>query len=187
MSDDELIRRCQNGDRESFDVLIRQHYDIIYRIAYKWCGDQHNAQDIAQQACIKLARSIGQFRFDSSFKSWLYRLVINCAKDFYKSPHQANSTKTQELDAEPAISAHMEQNQYARQILEHINHLPTDLKDALVLVFGGGLNHKQAASELNIKESTVSWRVHEARKLLKQTFESATLPEHATDAVGGAA
>ncbi len=186
MNSDDLIRRCQNGDRESFDTLVRQHYDIIHRIAYKWCGDQHNAQDIAQQACIKLALSIGQFRFDASFKSWLYRLVINCAKDFYKSPNQAHNRHTQALDIEPAVSAKMERNQYARQILEHINHLPSDLKDTLVLVFGGGLNHKQAANELKIKESTVSWRVHEARKLLKQTFESATLPEHTTDAVGGA-
>ena len=185
MSDEELIRRCQSGDRAAFDTLIKQQYDIIYRIAYKWCGDQHNAQDIAQQACIKLASSIAQFRFESSFNSWLYRLVINSAKDFYKSPNQV-SREAAEPKTEPAVQNKMEQNQYARQILEHINHLPADLRDAIILVFGNGLNHKQAANKLNIKESTVSWRLHEARKQLKQTFESTTLHDHAAQTARGA-
>lgn len=178
-SSDELIRRCQSGDRAAFDALLNAEYEIIYRIAYKWCNDPHNAQDIAQQACIKLANSIGQFRFESCFSSWLYRLVINCAKDFYKSPNQAPSQLDgRAVDAselEPATESKVEQQHYARQILDHINNLPSDLRDAIVLVFGNGLNHRQAAAQLNIKESTVSWRVHEARKMLKQTFETTFL------------
>ncbi len=173
---DELIRRCQEGDRAAFDTLLHAEYDIIYRIAYKWCGDQHNAEDIAQQACIKLANNIGKFGFESNFSSWLYRLVINCAKDYYKSPTQnrqaANETTDEVVQTEASIKSKLEQQHYARQILEHISRLPDDLRDALVLVFGNGLNHREAAEQLSIKESTVSWRVHEARKLLKQTFES---------------
>jgi len=188
--DNKLIRRCQNGDREAFDELLNQYYDLIYRIAYKWCGDQHNAQDIAQQACIKLARSLVQFRFESSFSSWLYRLVINCAKDFYKSPNQVSNVQADDTDKQQATQSKVEQQQYTRQILEHISHLPTDLRDTVVLVFGTGLNHRQAAEQLDIKESTVSWRVHEARKLLKQTFESTTLsdplPEYAAESARGA-
>jgi len=129
--------------------LLNQHYDTIYRFAYRWCGDQINAQDITQQACIKLANSISQFEFKSSFSSWLYRLVINCAKDFYKSPN------------------------------------------TLILVFGKGLTHLQAAKQLDIKESTVSWRIHEARKLLKQTFHSSSfktdIPTSNTNNVRGSA
>lgn len=186
MGSDNLIRRCQTGDRDAFDTLLKEHYDAIYRIAYKWCGDQHNAQDIAQQACIKLARNINQFRFESSFSSWLYRLVVNCAKDFYKSPNQTNKNDSMETTFEPSFESQAERRHYTQQILEHINNLPSDLKDAIVLVFGSGLNHRQAANQLNIKESTVSWRVHEARKLLKQTFESSTLTEHAADTARGA-
>ncbi len=189
MSSSALIRRCQNGDRAAFNELVTEQYDVIYRIAFKWCSDQHNAEDIAQLACIKLAKSIQQFRFEASFSSWLYRLVVNCAKDFYKSPtHSAKdqSTTPSQNESQNADQAKQERLHYARQILEHIGHLPQDLQDALVLVFGNGLNHKQAAKELNIKESTVSWRVHEARKLLKATFESATLNEHTPTTAGGA-
>lgn len=173
MTDNALIKKCQSGDANAFETLINQHYDTIYRFAYRWCGDQANAQDITQNACLKLARSIGQFRYESSFTSWLYQLVINCAKDFYKSPSQHNIREEQQdnLDVRANDDAHAKRL-YAQQILEHIGQLQEDLKDTLILIYGTGLNHRQAAKQLNIKESTVSWRVHEARKLLKQTFHS---------------
>ena len=174
MNNDRLIKRCQKGDKNAFEQLLNEHYDTIYRFAYRWCGDQTNAQDITQQACLKLANSITQFEFKSSFNSWLYRLVINCAKDFYKSPKQHNLREEQNDDFEQFHNSdsQFEQRLYSQQILEHINTLQDDLKDTLILVFGKGLTHLQAAEQLNIKESTVSWRIHEARKLLKQTFST---------------
>ena len=176
MNETALIKRCQNGDKGAFEELLNQHYDTIYRFAYRWCGDQINAQDITQQACIKLANSISHFEFKSSFSSWLYRLVINCAKDFYKSPKQYNQREEQKDDIEQHLKndEQYEQRLYSQQILEHINTLQDDLKDTLILVFGKGLTHLQAAEQLDIKESTVSWRIHEARKLLKQTFHSSS-------------
>ena len=59
LSDTELIRQAQGGDRSAFEALLRLHYDTIYRIAYKWCGNRVDAQDITQNACIKLARAMG--------------------------------------------------------------------------------------------------------------------------------
>lgn len=64
-----LIRRAQNGDLGSFGELLDLHYGTIYRFAWKWCGHRTNAQDIAQQACIKLAGSLTQFRFQAAFTS----------------------------------------------------------------------------------------------------------------------
>jgi len=179
MPENILIERCQRGRADAFEQLLELHYDTIYRFAYRWCGDQHNAQDITQLACMKLARSIKQFRHQSSFTSWLYRLVINCAKDFYKSPNQRNQREEsgQTLDDNLASSRQgtNEQRIYAQQILEHINHLREDLKDSLILVYGSGLSHLDAANALGVKESTISWRIHEARKLLKQKFTSPSL------------
>lgn len=178
MTDNSLIKKCQSGDSQAFEMLMNQNYDTIYRFAYRWCGDQTNAQDITQNACIKLARSISQYRFESSFSSWLYKLVINCAKDFYKSPSQHNIREEQHdnLDINSAEDKNAKRL-YAQQILEHITQLQDDLKDTLILIYGAGLNHQQAAKQLNIEESTVSWRVHEARKLLKQTFNSTDIDD----------
>ena len=176
MNEQTLIKRCQTGDKNAFEMLLNQHYDSIYRFAYRWCGDQHNAQDITQQACIKLARSITSFEFKSSFSSWLYRLVINCAKDFYKSPNLFNQREEALDDTDKMIQTKNDdqfaQQLYAQQILQHIDTLQDDLKDTLILVYGQCLSHRQAAEQLDIKESTVSWRVHEARKQLKKTFNS---------------
>jgi len=194
MKDNALIEKCIHGDRAAFEMLLNRYYDTIYRFAYRWCGDQHNAQDITQQVCIKLAKAIKQFEFKSSFTSWLYPIVINCAKDFYKSPKQFNQREEQSDNIDNHIkqsnSDHNAQRLYAQQILEHINTLDDNLKDTLILVYGQGLSHNKAAEHLNIKESTVSWRIHEARKHLKQTFNTPSLqvsqPTSSNDVRGSA-
>lgn len=180
LDDITLIRDCKNGDSSAFETLLNRYYDTIYRFAYQWCGNQHNAQDITQQACLKLAKSLMQFDHRCSFTTWLYRLVINCAKDFYKSPKQHNireqsGTNHDQLEKEQVHSDSHARQIYAQQILEHIDTLSPDLKDTLILIHGTGLSHKAAAAKLGVKESTVSWRIHEARKILKQTFGSSTL------------
>ena len=190
MYEDSLIAQCQAGDAIAFEHLLEQYYDTIYRFAYRWCGDQHNAQDITQLACIKLAKSISQFEHQSSFTSWLYRLVINCAKDFYKSPTQHNQREESDENIYNSVGKSVaDQNEerfYAQQILEHINGLQDSLKDTLILIYGSGLSHSDAAKKLGIKESTVSWRVHEARKLLKETFASSRLNNNLLETVRGA-
>lgn len=190
MPENALIGRCQAGDAHAFEQLLGLHYDTIYRFAFRWCGDQHNAQDITQLACMKLAKSITQFEYKSSFTSWLYRLVINCAKDFYKSPTQRNHREESDENVSEEFNASSrdisEQRLYAQQILEHINDLQEDLKDTLILVYGTGLSHFDAANQLGVKESTISWRVHEARKLLKKTFSSPSLNSVQTETVRGA-
>lgn len=184
MNDNNLITQCQTGDKLAFETLLNRYYDTIYRFAFRWCGDQHNAQDITQQVCIKLAQSIQQFEFKSSFTSWLYRIVINCAKDYYKSPKQYNQREECNDNIEHQTDLKSEDSNarqlYAHQILEHINTLDESLRDTLILVYGQGLSHKQAAEKLKIQESTVSWRIHEARKLLKQTFNTSNF--HSTSA-----
>ena len=180
MPDEELIRLCRGGDSNAFETLLERYYEDIHRIAYRWCQDQHNAEDITQLACIKLASAVQSFRQQSSFSSWLYSLVINTARDYYKSAKHSGRQHQSLHDSgieQAATLATATQSVFARQVLEHINEMQADLKDALVLVYISGLNHRQAAERLGVKESTVSWRIHEARKLLKQTFDSSSL-EH---------
>ena len=189
MSDQALVQRCQTGDKAAFERLLNKHYQGIFNIAYRWCGDQHNAQDITQQACIKLSKSIQQFQFKSSFTSWLYRLVINCAKDFYKSPSQFNTREQASCEHDKVSNDRTSQRMYAQQILHYISDLQEELKESLILVHVQGLSHAEAAKELGVKESTISWRVHEARKNLKNTFQTSSLIDQSTndDAIRGTA
>src|SRR5690349_4939717 len=94
-----LIRQAQGGDAKSFAELVDLHYDSIYRFAWKWCGNAADAADIAQLACIKLASSLAQFRFQASFTSWLYRLVVSCAQDWRRSQRRHEHDELPEDDA----------------------------------------------------------------------------------------
>jgi RNA polymerase sigma-70 factor (ECF subfamily) len=159
-----LIERARSGDREAFEALVRGHYDAMYRMAFKWCGDKADAEDITQNACIKLARSIGTFRFQSAFRTWLYRLVINTAKDWAKA--RPRRTTDHEIETGRAEAPAGEDRVYAMQVMAYVQTMPDREKSALLLVFGEGLSHREAAAAMDCKESTVSWYIHEARKKL---------------------
>lgn len=166
LSGDKLIRAAQQGDKQAFAQLLSGSYDSIFRFAYRWCGNRSDAEDITQQACIKLAQSIGQFRFEAAFSSWLYRLVINCAKDWQRSQnrHQHDDLETVDVThTDPSAETGI----YLRQILAWLDSLAEGFKETALLVHAEGLTHAEAASILQIKESTVSWRLHEIRKQLQ--------------------
>jgi RNA polymerase sigma-70 factor (ECF subfamily) len=66
-----LVRQAQAGDSAAFRALLKRDYGLVYKVAYAWCGRREDAQDIAQEVCLALARDLAGFRFQSSFTSWL--------------------------------------------------------------------------------------------------------------------
>ncbi|MGB3609458.1 MAG: RNA polymerase sigma factor [Cellvibrio sp.] len=178
MSDTDMIRLAQGGDRAAFETLLTTYYDTVFRFACKWCGSHADAEDVTQQACIKLARTLGQFRFESAFTTWLYRLVINCAKDWQRSQSR-HWGEDQTQEEEPDQRGHSgELNVYLQQVLGILDDMAEGFKETALLVHGEGMTHAEAAQILSIKESTVSWRLHEIRKqLLLLQNSSADLQE----------
>jgi RNA polymerase sigma-70 factor (ECF subfamily) len=163
MDDLSLIRRAQQGDSQSFSELLDLYYDTIHRFAWKWCGHAANADDIAQLACIKLANSLAQYRFQAAFTSWLYRLVISCAQDWQRS--QQRHEHVDLPDDEPAEGGNAaEQSIYLLQLLAQLEKLGEGMKETALLVHGEGLSHAEAGAILGVTESTISWRVHTIRK-----------------------
>src|SRR5262245_24178583 len=158
-----LIRRAQSGDVPSFAELLDLHYDTIYRIAWKWCGHRANAEDIAQQSCIKLAGSLAQFRFQSAFRSWLYQLVITCAQDWQRAQHRHEHDALPENEP-TADDGRTEDYIYLAQLLEQLDELGEGMKETALLVHAEGLSHAEAGQILGVAESTISWRVHAIRK-----------------------
>jgi RNA polymerase sigma-70 factor (ECF subfamily) len=171
--DAELVAAIKAGDRDALALLIERHYDAIYRLSYKWCGRRADAQDIAQEVCLKLVRKLHTFRGTAAFKTWLFRLVLNTAKDagrrwftrqrhaaLFEEGHPAFST---DPGAEPALAA--------ARILSAIGRLPSKQKQAALLVWAEGFSHREAAGIMGCRESTVSWHLHKARKTLKPQLE----------------
>lgn len=172
MTDRALIKAAQAGDRQAFARLLDGEYARIFRISMQWCGHRADAEDITQLACIKLAKSVHQFRFESSFQTWLYRLVINCARDWQQSQARHQQQRVHAEDGEPPLEAQqpvrdgVDAEIDLHKLLRWTSTLGDGFHETLLLVFGQGLTHAEAAVVLNIKESTVSWRIHEIRKRL---------------------
>ena len=162
-----LIRRAQDGNASAFGELVDRHYDTIYRFAWKWCRDRDNAEDIAQQACIKLASSLAQFRFQAAFTSWLYRLVISCAQDWQRSQQRHLHAELTGDELQPGQSR-TEDAIYIGQLLEQLDSLGEGMRETALLVHAEGLSHAEAGAVLGVSESTISWRVHMMRKQMQR-------------------
>ena len=167
MDDLSLIRRAQAGDSQSFSELLVLYYDTIHRFAWKWCGHSANADDIAQQACIKLATSLPQYRFQAAFSSWLYRLVVSCALDWQRSQQRHDHDEMPEAGPESADGA-AEDAVYLLQLVAQLDRLGEGMKETALLVHAEGLSHAEAGEILGVSESTISWRLHVIRKHLQK-------------------
>jgi RNA polymerase sigma-70 factor (ECF subfamily) len=171
--DDELVSEAQAGNREAFAALLERHYGLMFKVAWQWCGVREDAEDIAQESSIKLAHNINSFKFESAFTTWLYRLVINAAKDYYKSKNLRNSRELPLFEDAIFISEELnpEQKLAHKDTLKAISALPEQLRETVILVCWQGLTHKEAAQALDCEEGTISWRIHEARKKIAESLE----------------
>lgn len=127
------IQQAQAGDRDAFRALLDQHYALMFRFACKYCGNATDAEDITQQACIKLARSLGQFRFEAAFTSWLYRIVINCAHDWQK---QFSRPEEDSRWQEPGREDSGDSAIMLRQVLSRVAKMGDGFRETVVLVMG---------------------------------------------------
>lgn len=164
-----LIRLAAAGDADAFARLVEGHYMMIYKIAYKWCGRREDAEDIAQNVCMKLAGKLDGFAGKASFTSWLYRMTINAANDYYRTTAKANKREMPFTEGFDAISDEVavDDKMIAAEIFAAIHGLPEPIRDAVLLVFAEDMSHKEAAKVLECAETTISWRIFKARKLLK--------------------
>src|SRR6266542_1647150 len=80
--DSDLVARAAAGDGAAFQTLVERHRSLVYRLAYQFAGNHHDAEDIAQDVFIKVYRSLDRFRFDAQLTSWLYRIVMNACIDY---------------------------------------------------------------------------------------------------------
>jgi len=167
LNDIELVNRALAGNALAFEHLVKRHYQNVFRLSYKWCGVREDAEEIVQEVFVKLARKLKSFGQKSAFKTWLYRITINTAKDFIRKAavkRGYESAYAIEQGAEnPGPSP---RTLDAERLYRALSKLPEKQKDAVLLVLGEGFSHKEAARTLGCPEATVSWRIFQARKKL---------------------
>ena len=91
MADSDLITRAAGGDPAAFQALVERHRSMVYRVAYQFAGNHHDAEDIAQEVFIKVYRSLDKFRQDAQLSSWMYRIVMNACIDHRRRQVPAGS------------------------------------------------------------------------------------------------
>lgn len=162
----ELIRKASEGDRLAFGQLLEMHYDFIHAVAWKWTRSSADADDIAQDVCIRLATAISGFRCDGRFRTWLYTLVLNAVRDGVRKTVR-EQRKTEEWSLDPSTQGDQGDDDDMQEIWNAVQELSPKQRDAVMLVYSDGMDHGEAADVLGCSESTVSWHLHEARKRLK--------------------
>lgn len=174
--DNELAGRAARGDRDAFSALLERHYDFIHRVAYRWCGNAEDAQDITQDVCVKLGSAIAGFRGGAAFTSWLYRITLNVVRDRQRQmARQVRKLADFSLTTEDRHAPEPDHGIDLKHLWRAVRKLPGQQRDAVLLVFGEELSHREAGEIMGCKEATVSWHLAEARKKLKLEFEG-TLP-----------
>lgn len=167
-----LIERSRDGDRQAFARLVERHYDTIFRVAWKWSGDRADAEDIAQDVCMKLPAAIRRFEGRSAFTSWLYAITLNAARDLGRvRARQAEGAAVMAMDAGAFAADDPSSTLEANEVWRLVRLLSDRQRDCILLVYAEDMSHAEAAAVLGCAEKTVSWTIHEARKRLRDLLE----------------
>ena len=167
-TDERLALDAANGDREAFGELLERHYGRILGIGQRLLGNRAEAEDLAQDICVGLARKIRSFRGEARFTTWLYRVVLNAGRDAMRRRASRGSVQRDFVEVDALRRAgDAARTAEAEWLREALDCLKDDLRETAILVLDQELTHAQAGEVLGISENTVSWRLHEVRKALK--------------------
>ena len=171
-----VIDACRRGDREAFQALYQAYKDRVYSIAYYFFhGDHAAASDATQQVFLKLITGIRQFRGDSGFATWLYRLVVNtCLDAARKTKSQTTSLDRVTLESLAVAGSHeneLARAQMASSIQEAVSGLPPKFRVAILLRYFEDLSYEEMAAALNCSMGTVASRLSRGHRMLARKLE----------------
>ncbi len=165
---DLLIQRACNGDGSAFGELVKIFYPSILNYSYRLLGSRADAEDATQETFVKAASKVSTLKKPEAFKAWLYSIANSTCKDLARKRGRQVERERLYQEAQERVEGAFCAD---ASIWELVARLPQKLKDVLVLVYWEGASHAHAASVLDCAESTVSWRVHEAKKKLRWMLE----------------
>jgi RNA polymerase sigma-70 factor (ECF subfamily) len=191
-TDRELVDRARGGDTRAFGQLVRRHQQRIHRLAMHLVRSRAEAEDVMQETFIRAYRALGGFDGRSEPYTWLYRIAINLSLNVLRS-RRAQRVTSHSHDAygsDPRLdgldgiasarasrgdghvmegpSADAARQQLYRALARGIDELSETLRATLVLVCIDGRSHEEAAAILGAPEGTIAWRIHEARRKLRE-------------------
>jgi len=179
-----VIKECQKGNIDAFDILVDRYKERVYSLAYQMIGDHISADDVTQEVFIRAFRGLPKFRGKCSFFTWLYRITINCSYRYLRKNMSFLKKVSNEVD--PAV--YLDENTKSKlaskspyKILEmketmdllsrSIDKLSVKHKTAIIMFEIQGLSIQDIAQVMNTSPGTVKSRLHHARMKLRKSME----------------
>lgn len=178
-SDELLVKKVQEGDTNAYNVLVIKYQYKVAQIISKFVANNADINDIAQDAFIKAYKAINSFRGESSFYTWLYRIVVNAAKTFlesnskHKNSIDVDSPEFQSIDEQGILASKdtpdriIESQELHEVILKAMNDLPKELREAITLREIEGMSYDDMAIALKVPVGTVRSRIFRAREFIE--------------------
>ncbi len=176
-----LVKRAKAGDYQAFDLLVLKYQSRLISTAFKFVKDLQIAEDIVQDSFIKSFKSMGSFREDSTFYTWIYRITVNTSKNYLVSKKRKDEllltdiSKEENYVIEPIDKDTPEDlflaNQLHKVIIESLNGLAEDTKMALTLREFDGLSYEQIAEVANCPVGTVRSRIFRGREVIDDAIK----------------
>ena len=174
-----IINLVKKGDSRAFDILVVKYQDRLVYSVYKFCKDLELSQDITQEAFVKAFRNIDKFRGESSFYTWIYRIAINTAKNYFSNKSRGAETYNEDIldtalsdmslnsDNPETLLAAEEMKDAVNQAFQN---LPDEIRSTLSLREYDGLSYEEIAKVQNCPIGTVRSRIFKGRELINETF-----------------
>jgi len=182
-SDEILVAKCQKGDKQAFELLIKKYQRRIFHLIYRIAQDPAVVEPLAQEVFLKAYRSISSFRGSSQFYTWLYRIAVNTSLSHIKKESTAeNRERTLDYDLQASNlqieSTKVEdpeellmRKEFFKHLMDSLHSLPEELQTAVVLREFTGLNYEEIAEVMQIPLGTVRSRIFRARSRLREMLE----------------
>jgi RNA polymerase sigma-70 factor, ECF subfamily len=183
-----LIRACQSGDLNAFDEVVKLYQDKVFGLAMRMLRNHDEAEDVAQEVFLSCYRNITNFRFESRFSTWIFRVTVNRVKNRWKYLQRRHDSKHESLDApigdgeetlvsqlaspRPDPRQHAEGRQMAEILQQAIATLSEDYQEILALRFVQGLQYEEIADVLQCSLGTVKSRINRARHELRDKMKN---------------
>lgn len=180
LSDELLVRQVLDGTTEAFGVLVKRYERQIYSLAYRLTNDSEEAQDLGQEAFIKIYRSLDKYDPGRPFFSWMYKVAANQCYSMLRQKREAMTSLDEVADfvpSDPEVASHpelyAENAETRRRVREALAGLPENYRMPLVLRYLEDLSYREIAEMLDLSLSAVESRIHRGRQMLISTLDGA--------------
>ena len=169
-----IIARARRGDADAFEQLVAAYRNQVFRLALRMCGNEADADEVAQEAFLSAWKGLPNFRGESRFSTWLYQLTTHAAIDLMRREKRQAAAEDIDgitaADDGPSPQQQVERAETRREVRSALMQLPEEYRQVLLLRFMQELDYGEIARALNVSEGTVKSRINRAKSKLREVL-----------------